>query len=186
MILKKLTAIVCILLLPMYTYNAASHNSNAIYCNGKIIAYAIKKEVNPHASMPSTKNYPISQYNSTDHQSLIDQFFQHSELFNFQSPDAPTIENALVAIDHTSQSICGFLEYKTTATSDIYIEFLATHPDFRRKGIAQNLLQTVEAQHQTARAITLIVAAQNTQAIELYKKIGFQIPENLNSEQTLF
>ena len=52
---------------------------------------------------------------------------------------------------------------------------VAVHPDFRRKGIAETLVNTLVAQLKTkgSRCLTLEVRASNTPAITLYEKLGF-------------
>jgi ribosomal-protein-alanine N-acetyltransferase len=52
---------------------------------------------------------------------------------------------------------------------------LATHPDFRRKGVARGLLQAAVAQGRAAGAASLFleVAADNAPAIGLYRREGF-------------
>ena len=53
---------------------------------------------------------------------------------------------------------------------------VAVHPDARRRGIAQNLIEAlVQAlRNQGNHSLTLEVRASNSPAIALYKKLGFQ------------
>ncbi len=52
---------------------------------------------------------------------------------------------------------------------------VAVHPDFRRRGVAQDLIvNLVEAlKAQNSHCLTLEVRASNTPAIKLYEKLGF-------------
>lgn len=52
---------------------------------------------------------------------------------------------------------------------------VAVHPDFRRKGIAGSLVDTLVAELKTreSRSLTLEVRASNAPAIALYEKLGF-------------
>ena len=52
---------------------------------------------------------------------------------------------------------------------------VAVHPDFRRRGVGQNLiLSLVEAMRaRQSHSLTLEVRASNTPAIRLYEKLGF-------------
>ena len=52
---------------------------------------------------------------------------------------------------------------------------VAVHPDYRRKGIAETLVNTLVEQLQTrrSRCLTLEVRVSNTPAITLYDKLGF-------------
>lgn len=58
---------------------------------------------------------------------------------------------------------------------EAHIATLATHPDFRRRGIGENLLLMAlqEAQEEGARRAFLEVRTGNTVAQALYKKYGF-------------
>ena len=53
---------------------------------------------------------------------------------------------------------------------------VAVHPDFRRKGIAESLIETLimELKNRGSRALMLEVRASNAPAIALYEKLGFQ------------
>ncbi|MGN0550938.1 MAG: ribosomal protein S18-alanine N-acetyltransferase [Acutalibacteraceae bacterium] len=59
---------------------------------------------------------------------------------------------------------------------EAYIANLAVHPDFRRKGIARQLLQTAEGLSlgMGCRFISLEVRKSNNAAISLYKSEGFK------------
>ena len=52
---------------------------------------------------------------------------------------------------------------------------VAVHPDFRRRGIAENLVNSLveELRSIGSRCLTLEVRASNVPAIALYKKLGF-------------
>ncbi len=53
---------------------------------------------------------------------------------------------------------------------------VAVHPDFRRKGIAESLIETLimELKNRGSHALMLEVRASNAPAIALYEKLGFQ------------
>ena len=52
---------------------------------------------------------------------------------------------------------------------------IAVHPDFRRRGVAQNLVEALVAglKEKNVRCLTLEVRASNEPAIALYQKLGF-------------
>ena len=53
---------------------------------------------------------------------------------------------------------------------------IAVHPDFRRRGMAEQLVEALvgELKHKGSHCLTLEVRASNTPAIALYEKLGFQ------------
>lgn len=58
---------------------------------------------------------------------------------------------------------------------EVQITFLAVHPDYRRRGIAEKLIDYVskDCQEQDIETIQLEVRAGNVPAISLYEKCGF-------------
>jgi ribosomal-protein-alanine N-acetyltransferase len=68
--------------------------------------------------------------------------------------------------------ICGW-----TVTDEIHILNLATHPDFRREGVATALLNALllYAEEKEITVATLEVRRFNTPAFQLYKKFGFTV-----------
>jgi predicted GNAT family acetyltransferase len=61
-------------------------------------------------------------------------------------------------------------------TLDGYTEIsgVCTHPDHRGKGLAANLIATVAKDHIEKNIVSFLhVAANNTNAIELYRRLGF-------------
>ncbi len=59
---------------------------------------------------------------------------------------------------------------------ECYIDKVAVHPDFRRQGIARELVRYLidEAVKQSGEFVTLEVRESNTPAIALYQKLGFE------------
>ena len=58
------------------------------------------------------------------------------------------------------------------APGTLYVNVLATYPDFRRRGVASRLLAEAEVRAGTA-GLSLIVAEGNAPAIALYRAFGF-------------
>ena len=60
---------------------------------------------------------------------------------------------------------------------EAHIATIATHPDYRRRGIGEQLMLTalVAARQEGARRSFLEVRAGNTGAQEMYKKYGFEV-----------
>jgi ribosomal protein S18 acetylase RimI-like enzyme len=62
------------------------------------------------------------------------------------------------------------------ASQDVYIDFLGVEPEFRRKGVARDLVAQVTewaAQHPYVKNISLTVSSDNEAAIGLYHSMGF-------------
>ena len=104
------------------------------------------------------------------------------------------IENLSINPPWSYKAICDFSEYDTnriiTAKVDdivagyitysviideVQIANVAVHPDFRRKGIGEKLLQHLidESKNSDMLLITLEVRKSNTPAIKLYEKCNF-------------
>ncbi len=87
------------------------------------------------------------------------------ELTNPLSLWLVAVEENRVAGDIGSQTVMGETDMMN----------VAVHPDFRRRGVAQdlivNLVEALKAQH--SHCLTLEVRASNTPAIKLYEKLGF-------------
>ena len=108
----------------------------------------------------------------------IDEIEQHS----FKSPwtretfaGELTREWARIDVIHNEARVIGFCNY-WLVTTELHILAIATHPDFRGKGIATRLLDHVLG---AARAIgcslaTLEVRRSNKPAIALYEHAGFK------------
>jgi ribosomal protein S18 acetylase RimI-like enzyme len=60
---------------------------------------------------------------------------------------------------------------------EIYIEMLGVHPEWRGRGLAQQLIAHAEAvaQAESARRLTLNVVSNNFPALRLYQKLGFEV-----------
>lgn len=71
--------------------------------------------------------------------------------------------------------IVGYITYSVVA-DEFQIANAATHPDYRRKGVAKNLLKTLYANAKTngMSVITLEVRESNSPAIALYNSLGYK------------
>ena len=74
------------------------------------------------------------------------------------------------------QTIVGFVVARFMV-DEIHVNNVAVRPDFRRRGIAQNLLRTVLAwgREKNAEQAVLEVRAGNVAAQELYRACGFEV-----------
>ena len=88
-----------------------------------------------------------------------------SELENPLSLWLVAVEEGVVAGYVGSQTVCGETDMMNVAVK----------PEFRRRGVAENLICALVAELKTAQshALSLEVRASNTPAICLYEKLGF-------------
>jgi ribosomal protein S18 acetylase RimI-like enzyme len=55
-----------------------------------------------------------------------------------------------------------------------YIYRLMVHPEFRRRGIARQLMQRIEEEFATVRRFELFTGCQSKKNLELYQKLGYR------------
>jgi ribosomal protein S18 acetylase RimI-like enzyme len=60
------------------------------------------------------------------------------------------------------------------AVGTLYLNVLATYPEFRRRGVASRLLAEAERWGRGSRGLSLIVADRNLAALGLYEAFGFR------------
>lgn len=79
----------------------------------------------------------------------------------------------LVAME--GEALLGYVGSQTVMDESDMMN-LAVHPDYRRQGVAQKLVEALEAslRERGSKALTLEVRASNEPAIALYEKLGFQ------------
>lgn len=79
--------------------------------------------------------------------------------------------------------IVGFIkaEILDTHPGMLYIDNLFVHPDHRSRGVGTNLIHFVEVifKEKGAHKVRLYVAKQNTNAKNLYKKLGFRFNQGI-------
>lgn len=83
--------------------------------------------------------------------------------------------------------MCGEQEYKTLIASlpqfeDVipntpYATDLAVHPEYRRRGVAKEIMREVElrVKNWTVESLFIGVEADNIQALDLYRDMGYEI-----------
>lgn len=79
----------------------------------------------------------------------------------------------LVAV--SDDTVVGYIGSQTVA-GETDVMNIAIHPDWRRRGIAQSLIEclVVELKNRGSEALMLEVRASNEPAIGLYEKLGFR------------
>jgi ribosomal-protein-alanine N-acetyltransferase len=77
---------------------------------------------------------------------------------------------------HPGPAIAGFFA-GWIVEDELHINNLATHPDYRRIGVARSLLEAVldESAYRGVSFVILEVRASNEAAQALYKKLGFKL-----------
>ena len=83
-----------------------------------------------------------------------------------------TLAHWLVALE--GETVAGYIGSQTVMGETDMMN-VAVHPDFRRKGIAEALVNTLvdNLKQMGSHCLTLEVRASNTPAISLYEKLGF-------------
>jgi ribosomal-protein-alanine N-acetyltransferase len=78
----------------------------------------------------------------------------------------------LIAVD--GETVAGYVGSQTVIDETDMMN-VAVHPDYRRQGIAEKLVQELvdELKKRESRCLTLEVRASNVPAISLYEKLGF-------------
>ncbi len=107
----------------------------------------------------------------------VDEIERHS----FRTPWAPgvfaeelTRAWARVDVARDGGRVVGFADY-WLVTDEIHLLAIATHPDWRRRGIGRALLDHVLARGRAGAfvLVTLEVRASNTPALTMYERAGF-------------
>ncbi|RJP20222.1 MAG: ribosomal-protein-alanine N-acetyltransferase [Candidatus Omnitrophota bacterium] len=93
----------------------------------------------------------------------------------FSELEAQGYNHSLVAVDNASDHVVGYCCFWILEGDEIHINNIATHPDYRRKGIAQTLMREATAMglQQCAQSVTLEVRESNTAARSFYERLGF-------------
>ena len=88
--------------------------------------------------------------------------------------DFSKYETSRILVAKCNNMVVSYITY-SVVVDEMQIANIATHPDFRRLGIAKMLLSSLfeEAKNGNICVITLEVRHTNTPAICLYKKCGF-------------
>jgi ribosomal-protein-alanine N-acetyltransferase len=99
----------------------------------------------------------------------------HESTFRGEMQHRP-ISFPLVIIHSPLNQVIGYVIFWVIG-EDVQINNIAVHPDFRRMGIAEQVLRQVIEQvtFRGARLITLEVRPSNTAALALYRKLGFRL-----------
>ena len=79
----------------------------------------------------------------------------------------------IVALD--SERVVGYIGSQSSA-DETDVMNVAVHPDYRRRGIAESLIESLirELKNRGSHALMLEVRDSNAPAIALYEKLGFQ------------
>ena len=74
-----------------------------------------------------------------------------------------------------NDAVIGYIGSQSTDDGETDVMNVAVHPDHRRKGIAESLIDTLiaELKNRGGHALMLEVRASNAPAIALYEKLGF-------------
>ncbi len=86
------------------------------------------------------------------------------------------ISHPIVVIERPTDRVVGYVVY-WRVQDDVQINNVAVHPDWRGRGIGEALLSSVieKMRDGSVSFISLEVRCSNTTAMNLYKKLGFEI-----------
>jgi ribosomal-protein-alanine N-acetyltransferase len=82
----------------------------------------------------------------------------------------------LIVAEAADQTVVGYAGY-WLLVDEAHISTLAVHPDYRRRGIGEELLRTAlrDGAERGADLATLEVRPSNKAAVDLYRKYGFEV-----------
>lgn len=88
----------------------------------------------------------------------------------------PPISHPYVIVHSSEQRVIGYIIY-WHLQEEVQISNIAIHPDYRRMGIGETVLRQImeKLKGEKVRFIFLEVRPSNTAAIDLYKKLAFDI-----------
>ncbi len=114
----------------------------------------------------------IRIYSETDERAVV-------ELWRMVFPDAPTW-------NHPESELIG----NAMAGYDVHrgwVYYLAVHPDFRRRGIGEALMQRIEEDlaKMGCPKLNLQIRAGNSDVVEFYKKLGYRIEDHTSMGKLL-
>ncbi len=122
------------------------------------------------------KSIEIKKENSISQKQLKE--IMEIERASFKCPWSETMflsPDEVIILAYHNNKIVGYIVY-STVLDECHILNVAVHPDFRRMGIAQNMLDFLfkEGEKEGLKFYYLEVRVDNTPAINFYKKNGFK------------
>lgn len=138
-----------------------------------------------------TQNLKIRPYEPRDEQEVID-LWQRCDLVVPWNNPRQDVERKLLV--NPELFLVGVLDGKIVATCMAgyeghrgWINYLATDPDLRRRGIAARMMKEAEARLRAMGCpkINLQVRAGNKSVVEFYESIGYKLDDILNMGKRL-
>lgn len=120
----------------------------------------------------------VSEYNEkTDSLELHDRLF----------PDAYSNAESLsedydILVYREKDEVVGYIAYEK---EESYLDFVAVNPEYRRRGIAKKLILAA-LNDMKGKTVRLTVNSENTEAIDLYKSLGFKLKDYMIALHVLF
>jgi GNAT superfamily N-acetyltransferase len=115
----------------------------------------------------------LRQHAYLQNNKVLDQNFTNRILISAKMLPSAT---RLVAYDNERKTAAGFLCLEKNTSNISSLKYVFVHPEYRGRGIAKSLLTYVisYAKENGVKKINLNVYPTTTNAIELYKKVGFK------------
>lgn len=96
----------------------------------------------------------------------------HETMVGYTLPGAQVKTTTLIA-QSKEGVFCGGIGY-ILREDHVWIGSLAVHPDYRRQGIAKQLMKEVEKRHPDKQELRLLVSQDNSKAMSTYDALGFE------------
>lgn len=89
-----------------------------------------------------------------------------------------------ILIIEYNQTICGYCVISKKFSTEaggfcMWIEDIYVKPEFRSKGLGKEVFEYIDANFKYAKRLRLEVEKNNSRAIQLYKKMGFEVLDYL-------
>lgn len=95
------------------------------------------------------------------------------------------LEKKIFLAAHESNKLIGSVRAKISDDNSCYIGRLIVHPDFQNQGIGTQLMNEIEKYYPGAKRFELFTGYKSEKNIYLYKKIGYQIIREIESDMNI-
>ena len=182
MISKSVTKLIALLTIATNTLSALAEIKIEYVKSGNLEEAQV---VFNRAFKEAYKDIPLDVLKVESLDSFLKAAFE-DEPIDLNNPD----KHVICAIAKNGEKIVGLITFEPTENpNEVYIRQLAVDPEMQKKGIGQQLMNTVKTSLPTTKKILLATRKVNTPACKFYKKLGFhecvQVPHGLNPARNI-